>query len=42
MEKYELIQSCSEEEENADLIKVDREEVEALAEEYADTKPLGF
>ena len=42
MEKYELIQSCSEEEENEDVIQVSREEVENLAEEYAETKPLGF
>ena len=42
MEKYELIQSRSEEDENEDVIQVDREEVEVLAEEYADTKPLGF
>ena len=42
MEKYELIQSRSEEDENEDVSQVNREEVEALAEEYADTKPLGF
>ena len=42
MEKYELIQSRSEEDENEDVSQVNREEIEALAEEYADTKPLGF
>ena len=42
MEKYELIQSRSEDDENEDISQVDREEVEALVEEYADTKPLGF
>ena len=42
MEKYELIQSRSEVDENEDVSQVNREEVEALAEEYADTKPLGF
>ena len=42
MEKYELIQSYSEEDKNKDVNHVNREEVEALAGEYADTKPLGF
>ena len=42
MEKYELIHSRSEEDENEDINPVDREEVEALAGEHADTKPLGF
>ena len=42
MEKYELIHSRDEEAENEDVNPVKREEVEALAEEYADKKPLGF
>ncbi len=42
MEKYELIHPRCEEEENNDVPPVTREEVEALAGEYADTKPLGF
>ena len=43
MEKYELIHPrCEEEEENKDVPPGTREEVEALAGEYADTKPLGF
>ena len=42
MEKYELIHSRDEEAENEDVNPVMREEVEAVAEEYADTKPLGF
>ena len=42
MEKYELIHPHSEEEENEDVNPVSREEVEALAGEYADTKPIGF
>ena len=42
VEKYELIHPRCKEVENEDVIPVNREEVEALAEEYADTKPLGF
>ena len=44
MEQYELIHPYVEDTEEAtEAIKpVSREEVEALAEEYADTKPLGF
>ena len=43
MEKYELIHHHAEETEEAEaIISVSREEVEALAGEYADTKPLGF
>ena len=42
MEKYELIHSCDEEVENEDVNPVKREEVEALAGEYANKKPLGF
>ena len=42
MEKYELIHSRSEEDENEDVNPVNREEIEAVAGEYADTKPLGF
>ena len=42
MEKYELIHPRYEEEENEDVSPVKREEVEALAGEYADKKPLGF
>ena len=43
MEKYELIHPRGEEEEeNKDVPPVTREEVEALTEEYAETKPLGF
>ena len=42
MEKYALIHPRDEEAENEDVNLVSREEVEALAGEYADTKPLGF
>ena len=42
MEKYELIHPRDEEEENEDVNPVKREEVEVVAGEYADTKPLGF
>ena len=42
MEKYELINPRDEEAENEDVNPVKREEVEALAGEYADKKPLGF
>ena len=43
MEKYELINPRDdEEEENKDVTPVKREEVEALAGEYAETKPVGF
>ena len=42
MEKYELIHSRDEEAENEDVNLVKREEIEAVAGEYADKKPLGF
>ena len=42
MEKYELIHPHGEEEENEDVNLVSKEEVEALAGEYAETKPVGF
>ena len=42
MEKYELIHPCDEEAGNEDVNSVKREEVEAVAEEYAHEKPLGF
>ena len=42
MEKYELIHPRDEEAENEDVNPVTREEVEAVAEEYANQKPLGF
>ena len=42
MEKYELVHPSDEEAETEDVNPVSREEVEALAEEYADTKPLGY
>ena len=42
MEKYELIHPRGEEEENKDVTLVKREVVEAFADEYAETKPLGF
>ena len=42
MEKYELIHTRDEEAENEDANPVKREEVEVLAGEYANTKPLGF
>ena len=42
MEKYELIHHRDEEVENDDISPVSREEVDALAEEYAATKPVGF
>ena len=41
MENYELIHPRSEEQKE-EVNPVSREEVEALAGEYADTKPLGF
>ena len=42
VEKYELIHPLDKEVTNEDVTPVSREEVEALAGEYADTKPLGF
>ena len=42
MEKYELIHPRDEEVENEAVNSVKREEVEAVAGEYADKKPLGF
>ena len=42
VEKYELIHPLDKEVENEDVTPVSREEVEDLAGEYADTKPLGF
>ena len=42
MEKYQLIYPVAEENETEDVNPVSRVEVEALAGEYADTKPLGF
>ena len=42
MEKYELIHPRIEEVESEDVSLVSREEVDAFAEEYAATKPLGF
>ena len=42
MEKYQLVCPSSEENETEDVNPVSREEVETLAGEYADTKPLGF
>ena len=42
MEKYKLIHPSGEEEKTEGVNPVKREEVEALAGEYADTKPLGF
>ena len=42
MEKYQLVSPSSEENETENFNPVSREEVEALAGEYADTKPLGF
>ena len=42
MEKYELIHTSNEETNTEDVLKVSREEVEAFAGEYSDTKPLGF
>ena len=42
VEKYELIHPLDKEVANEDVTPVSREEVEALAGEYADTKPLGF
>ena len=42
MEKYELIHPRDEEAENEAVNSVKREEVEAVAGEYADKKPLGF
>ena len=42
MENYQLVCPPSEENETEDVNPVSREEVETLAGEYADTKPLGF
>ena len=42
MEKYEMIHPRDTETENEEVKPVSREEVEDLAEEYANTKPLGF
>ena len=42
MGKYELIHSPDEETGNENVNPVSREEVEAVAGEYADEKPLGF
>ena len=42
MEKYELIHPRDEEAETEDIKPVKREEVELVAGEYADKKPLGF
>ena len=42
MEKYELIHPRDKESETENIQTVSREEVEAFAEEYADTKPIGF
>ena len=42
MEKYQLVHPPSEENDTEDVNLVSREEVEALASEYSDTKPLGF
>ena len=42
MENYELIHPRDEKAENEDVNLVKREEVEAVAGEYADKKPLGF
>ena len=42
MEKYELIHPSEEDSETEIIQPVSREEVEAFAGEYADTKPLGF
>ena len=42
VKKYELIHPRDEEVENEDVTPVNREEVEAVAGEYAEKKPLGF
>ena len=42
MEKYDLIHPHDEEAENENVNPVKREEVKAVAKEYADQKPLGF
>ena len=42
MEKYELILPHCEETESEDALLVSRDEIEEFAEEYANTKPLGF
>ena len=42
MGKYELIHSPDEETGNENVNPVSREEVEAVAGEYAEEKPLGF
>ena len=42
MGKYELIHSPDEETGNENVNPVSREEVEAVADEYANKKPLGF
>ena len=42
MNKYELIYPRIEESKTENIQAVDREEIEAFAVEYANTKPLGF
>ena len=42
MNKYELIYPRIEESKTENIQTVDREEIEAFAVEYANTKPLGF
>ena len=42
MNKYELIYPRIEESNTENIQTVDREEIEAFAVEYANTKPLGF
>jgi len=42
MDKYELIHPIVEELETENIQTVNREEIEAYAAEYANTKPLGF
>ena len=42
MEKYELIHPRDEDSDIENIQSVNREEVEAFAGEYADTKPIGF
>ena len=42
MEKYELIHARDEDSDEGSIQLVNREDVESYAQEYADTKPLGF
>ena len=42
VEKYEVVQPFGEEATAEEIQKLSREEIEELAKEYAETKPVGF